>query len=143
MKKNAVRLHHDTLRNCVFTIQQQSRIYPSPYPCPECHRTHIFKTFHLNLNAHGDVCVSEEIYQMLRDAGIDEQLTATKEVTPAPTFIDMGAIGGEQSLPSFTVFSREEGPISVPGLIAINAIEPPSGMFRREPDGTWTDLAKP
>lgn len=119
MGVRSVRLHHPTLRNCVFTLEQQSRIYPTPYPCPRCNKTHIFKTYHLNLNEHGDVCISEQIYQMFKDEGVLEELTATREVTPAPTtltmgFIDQkGAVGVSEPNP-FVVISREKGPVNIP-----------------------------
>jgi hypothetical protein len=104
---------------------------------------HIFKTFHLNLNEHGNVVVHEQIYELFKSEGILEELNATQETTPAPTFLHMGAINAQTgSTLAATVFSREEGAIAVPGFRVVNEIEPPSGMFRREPDGTWTDLQK-
>lgn len=141
--KRSVRIHHPTLRNCVFTIEQQSRVYPEPFPCPTCHAYHTFKTFHLNLNGNGDVCVSTEVYQLFKDEGILEDLTATKQVVPAPTRIQMGGMGESMIDNSpFIIISRENGPVNIPGILQIplNSVPPPTERFRREEDGTWTDL---
>lgn len=110
MKQRAVRIHHPTLRNCTFTVMQPSVIYPVPFDCPMCGITHIYKTFHLQLNQHGDVCVHNDIYELFKREGILEDLTATKEVTPAPTVLFQGG-----SVRSPIVISREEGAITLPG----------------------------
>lgn len=104
----AVRIHHPSLRNCVFTLTQPSRPYPSPYPCPMCNQTHIYKTFHLNLDEHGDVCVAPEIYEMFKNEGILEDLVGTKEVTPAPTILHM-----DNTHQPGIIISREGGPVRI------------------------------
>ena len=106
MGVKSVRVHHPTLRNCIFTLTQPSRPYPSPYPCPMCEQTHTYKTFHLNLDEHGNVCVTQEIYELFKSEGILEDLRAIKSVTPAPTIIDMN----NTATPSI-VISREGGPV--------------------------------
>ncbi len=87
----AVRLHHPTLRNCVLIVLDESVVYPVPFECWVCKQTHIFKAFHLVLNEHGDVCVTPEIYERFRLNGIAPELDATKEVTPTPTVLALGA----------------------------------------------------
>jgi hypothetical protein len=106
-----VRLHHPTLRNCTFTIEQQDVIYPTPFECPMCQRQHIFKTFHLQLNEHGDVCVHPDIYELFKAKGIVGELSATKEVTPAPTVLYPD---GDPTSP--IIVSREFGNIRLPGM---------------------------
>lgn len=135
----AVKLRHPTLRNATYTVQQQSRIYPSPYPCNDCGRTHIFKTYHLRLNQHGEVTVSEEIYEMFKAEGMLPPLEAAKETTPAPTSLNMGVAGGPFQIANPVVYSREEGLIAVPvtPYTIWNAVLPPAETHRRAPDGTW------
>jgi hypothetical protein len=152
-----VKLHHPTLKNCVFTLEQQNVIYPKPFDCPTCGTTHIFKTFHLNLNEHGDVTVHEQIYELFKSEGIVAELNAKTEVTPRPTFLGMGSIGivkdpngntdvaqvqGMQA--PYNVVSREHGHLIAPmrPMLIRNAVLPPVGRFKRNPDGTWTDLDK-
>lgn len=114
----AVRLHHPTLRNCVFTVEQVSRPYPVPFECPLCSSsrgvvTHIYKTFHLNLNQHGNVCVTPEIYDVFKSEGLLVDVLAMKEVRPAPTVLHVGAgplVGGEP-----IVVSQEMGLVRHPG----------------------------
>lgn len=162
-----VRLHHPGLRNCIFTVAQLSKPYPVPFDCPMCGVTHIYKTFHLNLNENGDVCVDQQIYDLFLREGIIAELKATKEVTPAPTklafpninntggVLEIGKQNGAPARPQQPVYqppivySREQGLVKLPGMNGhhameseFNAVQPPSDRFRREPDGTWTDLEK-
>jgi hypothetical protein len=73
-----------------------------------CNQSHVYKTFHLNLDEHGNVCVTTEIYEMFKAEGILEDLTATKEVTPAPTTIHIN----QTAQPSI-IISREGGPVRI------------------------------
>lgn len=106
----AVRLHHPTLRNTVFTVERQDVIYPHPYPCPGCKELHIFKTFHLNLNENGNVTVTPEIYDLFKAQGIDKAFSVVNEATPAPTILRMD----DEWQPDFIV-SREHGIIRMEG----------------------------
>jgi hypothetical protein len=155
--QRGVKLHHPSLKNCVFTLEQQNVIYPRPFDCPTCGTTHIFKTFHLNLNENGDVTVHEQIYELFKSEGIVAELNAKTEVTPRPTFLGMGSIGivkdangatdyaqvqAQQAPPN--IVSREHGYLIPPRrpMLILNAVLPPAGRFARNPDGTWTDLDK-
>jgi hypothetical protein len=88
-KHKAVNIHHPTLRNCIFTLTRPSKPYPVPFACPMCNTTHIYKTYHLNLNQHGNVTVSQQTYDTWLREGLVDSLKATKEVMPLPTVIGM------------------------------------------------------
>jgi hypothetical protein len=87
-----VRLYHPSLRNCEFTLEQQSRIYPVPHECPKCSKNHIFKTFHLTLNEHGYATVHEGIYDLFVKENMLGELRAMREVTPRPVIIGLPQI---------------------------------------------------
>ncbi len=96
-----VRLHHPELRNCTFTIIHFGRPLTHEMLCPVCKLLHTHKTYHLALDALGDVVVSEVIYARLKDADLGE-LIATKEIAkPEPLRVDLGAA------PPTNVVSRE------------------------------------
>lgn len=62
-----IRLHHPTLRNATLAIEV-ARGYFTPFDCPTCKRTHLFKTVHLRLDGNGDVIVSHVAWERdLRD----------------------------------------------------------------------------
>jgi hypothetical protein len=90
-KQRGVRLHHPSKRSCTWLVTEPRR-YPDPFPCPRCRVFHTYKTHHLDLNEHGDVCVSQELYDMFKAAGILDVLKATKEVTPRPNFLGLPEI---------------------------------------------------
>lgn len=140
MRRRAVRIHHPELRNCVFTLTQPAVRYPDPFPCPLCQVVHIYKTFHLHLDAHGNTVVDEQIYELFRTNGIVEDLQATKEVIPRPFAIGLGPLGGFAAQPP-DVISREDGLVKRGGIATIvNAITPPLDRFRRMPDGSWEEI---
>src|SRR3990167_5064354 len=70
-----VRIQHPTERSRTFTIVDSSRPYRSPLLCVAeivvdgelrpCARTHVFKTYHLNLDGAGATIVSETIWQRM------------------------------------------------------------------------------
>jgi hypothetical protein len=108
-----VRLHHPTLRNCVYTITNYAVPLVAPMFCAQCSggpegaslRTviHTYKTIHLNIDAVGDVVVHEGIYDLMQRNGLLEELNATREVTPEPMRIGMGEF--QQVL----TYDREKG----------------------------------
>jgi len=130
MKRRAVQLHHPTLRSCIFTmIDAGIRYGPDGWLCPMCGFLHEFKTFHLNLDANGDVTVSEPIYLMFKERGLMGELKAVREVIPRPhtiavPFSDFSVqlLHGEndhkdQSTPVIQppiVISREDGMVKGP-----------------------------
>ncbi len=65
---------------------------PVPYICRGCNQTHIYKTFHLNLNEHGEVAVHPDIYELFKVNGIVGELKAMKEVMPRPSAIGVGLL---------------------------------------------------
>lgn len=117
MRVKAVRIHHPTLRNCIFTIEMPDIIYKVPDDCGLCGKQHIFKTYHFNLNANGDVTVAPELYERFKEVGLIKEMKAMKEVTPRPSAIGMSTIdqsGGiiptsAPPLPRNDVISREHG----------------------------------
>ncbi len=91
-KQKAVRLRHPTRRNSVWLVVLPSIRYPVPYTCRGCNQAHIFKTFHLNLNEHGEVAVHPDIYELFKQNGIVGELRAMKEVMPRPTAVGTGLL---------------------------------------------------
>lgn len=66
-----VRIQHPLARNARFTITENDRPYPLPYPCtpPEyggCGSTHLFKTHHLNIDETGACIVGDGLYPRIR-----------------------------------------------------------------------------
>jgi hypothetical protein len=166
-EQKAVRLRHPSKRNCIWTFTQPAVRYPTPHMCHMCNQIHIFKTFHLNLNEHGEVAVHPDIYELMKANGIVGELHAMKEVMPRPHAlhtsslhyvgdpmpskmndnIDLWAVGDKTYVPPDAwqppaVFSREYGMVKAPGLTRANLEQPPKETHRLEPDGTWTYLPK-
>lgn len=106
-----VRLHHPSYRNCMLSIEEPARIYPTPYDCPACKKQHIFKTHHIMLDENGNAVVHEGIYDLLKRQGLLLDLKATREVTPRPQIVDHG-----KHIAPEAVFSLETGPVNLPGM---------------------------
>lgn len=123
MSYRAVRMHHPTLRDCEFTVENQARLYPTPYACPKCRVFHIFKTIHFALDVNGDVTVSEELYSKFKEAGFVETMTAVKEVIPRPF-----AVGLPMMDYAARIMTPEQDPVPQPptvvsqehGLVKVN-----------------------
>lgn len=62
-----IRLHHEKLTAPSVVAVECARGYPQPYACPLCGTTHLHKTVHLTLDGHGDVIVSEGVWEDLKD----------------------------------------------------------------------------
>jgi hypothetical protein len=100
-----VRLHHPSLRRCVFTITNYAVRLVQPMFCAQCsgglegsaprNVIHEFKTIHLNIDAVGDVVVAEGIYEMMKRNGLVGELKATKAI-PHPEPMRIGVGGFEQ-----------------------------------------------
>jgi len=165
MRRRGVKIHHPYLRGVIFTVSNPLKPYRQPYPCPQCGVTHLVKTYHFNLDSNGDVTVSEEVYQYLRDNGVacsrGDDLVAVRPSIPRPFAVAMPTIDARPVLiptgegapvevfrpqrPVWQppdVISREEGLVKVGGLPRLNSVLPPQDRFRREPDGSWTDLER-
>jgi len=85
-----VRIQHPTRRDCTFTLVDSSRPYRTPWACPPppagCASTHLFKTYHLRLDATGATIVSVEIVERLnRIAG--QPFAIANEVKAPPAQI--------------------------------------------------------
>jgi len=75
-----VRLHHSTLRNVTYTITNYAVPLKAPMFCWSCSGgaegasprvvIHEYKTYHLDIDAAGDVVVSEELVEMMRRTGL-------------------------------------------------------------------------
>ena len=120
-----VRLHHPTLRGCVFTITNYAVRLVAPMFCAQCSGgpeqgtwqpaerswlmpprsvIHEFKTIHLNIDPVGDVVVHEGIYDLMKRNGLLEELKATREIgKPEPMRVGMGEF--QQVL----TYDREKG----------------------------------
>jgi hypothetical protein len=129
-KHKSVRIHHPTLRSCIFTLTRTSKPYPVPFACPMCNTIHTHKTYHLNLDQHGNVHVAPETYETWKREGLVENLKAVKEVMPLPTVLHMptldysavGLLGPDDARGALhepvyqppIVISREEGMVKGP-----------------------------
>jgi predicted RNA-binding Zn-ribbon protein involved in translation (DUF1610 family) len=134
MKRRAVRIHHPTLRNCIFTVAEPARTYETPFPCPMCGISHVYKTHHLVLDANGDTVVSQEILQLFEEGGVVKQAKATKEVIPRPVVIGLPLLdesaqvahpqngyaprqGSATPWQPPDVISQEQGPVKLNGVV--------------------------
>jgi hypothetical protein len=128
-KHKSVRIHHPTLRNCIFTLQR-GKPYQKPWFCPMCNQNHVYKTYHLNLDQHGNVHVATETYETWKREGIVGELKAVKEVMPLPTVLGLPMLDYSavpvHGVSEYTrihepvyqppiVLSREEGMVKGPG----------------------------
>lgn len=99
-----VKLHHPDLRNCTYTLIHDGRALRQPMACYVCGITHHHKTYHLGLDAGGNVVVSEEVFKNLEEAGLDELQAKSELKKPPAQRLDMG----DTQKP--LVVSREHGP---------------------------------
>lgn len=114
MKKRAVRIHHPTLKNCVYTMVAYSIRYQIPHDCPMCNVGHIFKTYHLLLNENGDVTVAMEIYENWKKEGLLNEMKGVKEVVPRPWVLRLDPLDGPNGPQPPVVVSREDGLVKAP-----------------------------
>lgn len=98
-----IRIQHPSLRNCTYTLVHQGRPLRAPIVCRVCGLVHHHKTYHLALDALGEVTVSETVYERLKEAGLDELKAKGKDPKPEPQRIVMN--GAAPTL----VVSRESG----------------------------------
>jgi hypothetical protein len=111
-----VRLHHSELRNVTYTITNYAVPLKAPMFCWSCSGglegasprvvIHDHKTFHLNINAAGDVVVAEELVEMMHRTGLLKEagLAAVNGIVkPEMQVVQHGTMS-----PSLTV-DRENG----------------------------------
>lgn len=98
-----VRLRHPSLRNCTYTLIHPGRPLRFPTQCWVCKAVHYDKTYHLALDALGEVVVSEVVYQRLQEAGLDELQAVSEVAQPEPLIVAM-----DGTAPPLVV-SRENG----------------------------------
>lgn len=103
---SGIKLHHPDLRNCTYTLIHEGRPLKAPVECWVCGMTHTHKTYHLVLDAGGDVTVSEGVFKHLEDAGLEELQTKSEVKKPEPIVLDLG----DTQRP--LVVSREHGPLN-------------------------------
>ena len=86
---SGIRLHHPSLRSCTYTLIHEGRPMHTPVSCGVCGMRHHHKTYHLGLDAIGDVVVSETVYERIKEAGLDELKVMTEVKKPDPMRVDM------------------------------------------------------
>jgi hypothetical protein len=101
-----IKLHHPELRNCTYTLIHEGRPLEHPTKCMVCRVTHRHKTYHLGLDKHGDVTVSEQVFERLKEAGLDELEPKGEIAKPPPQTVGLAESPLEQEL---VVISREHG----------------------------------
>jgi hypothetical protein len=62
----SVRLRHPSLQDVNFNVVHYRR-YRAPFYCANCREIHTLKTYHLRLDSHGEVVVSDVIYERLAE----------------------------------------------------------------------------
>lgn len=94
-----VRLHHHELRSCTFTVTNYAIPLVAPMFCWSCSGgpegaaprvvVHTHKTYHLQIDAAGDVIVAEELAQKLTDWGLFREagLHAMATVSSPPALV--------------------------------------------------------
>lgn len=88
-----VRIRHASLRNCVTTVVHP-RPYLAPLLCGACKRTHLTKTYHLDVDDDGCSIVSQLVLHRLKEAGAigPEGFEIENEVKDPPTIrLNLGA----------------------------------------------------
>jgi hypothetical protein len=87
--RGGIRLRHPSLRSAVFTVIHHRR-YTVPFACPACGTLHERKTYHLELDSNGEVVVSREIHERLRELRALPLVTVGPELNPQPITIQIG-----------------------------------------------------
>lgn len=79
-----LRIKHATVINRTLTIVDQSRPYSLPFECPTCHLTHIFKTYHVDVDGEGAAIVSLEVWERIQQLA-NHGFSLTNEVQKPPS----------------------------------------------------------
>jgi hypothetical protein len=61
-----IRIKHRSVINRVLTIVDGSRPYSAVFECSLCHRSHEFKTYHIDLDGEGAAIVSPEVWSYVQ-----------------------------------------------------------------------------
>jgi hypothetical protein len=88
-ERMSVRLRHSTYRNVNFTVIHHRR-YTVPMLCPVCGELHVFKTYHLRLDAQGETVVSDVIWERLAELEKLPLRKVGKEAHPQPQSLTVG-----------------------------------------------------
>lgn len=80
----SVRLRHAQFTDVNFVVVDVARPYFEPYDCPSCKMTHTHKAYHLRLDSHGEVTVSDEIYDRLAEIPGLPLTKVSKDRNPKP-----------------------------------------------------------
>lgn len=78
-----LRIKHDKIINRTLTIVDKSRPYTSAFECPVCHLTHIFKTYHVEVDGEGAAIVSLEVWERIQSLE-NHGFSLTNEVAKPP-----------------------------------------------------------
>jgi hypothetical protein len=79
-----VRIRHATEKSCTYILVDASQPYHTPFNCPACFTTHLFKTYHLTLDDTGACLVSPEIVERLKKLGPATGFSIESEVKKPP-----------------------------------------------------------
>lgn len=61
-----IRIRHREVTNRRLTIVDKQRPYTKPLLCPACGITHVFKTYHIDLDDVGAAIVSIEVWEKVQ-----------------------------------------------------------------------------
>jgi hypothetical protein len=62
---SGLRIRHAEVTNRILTIVDRSRPYTVPLACDVCGVTHLWKTYHIELDDEGSAIVSPEAWAMI------------------------------------------------------------------------------
>ena len=88
-----VRLGHSGLRNTTLVLFHPVKKYKNgPYLCPKCGTSHVYKSYHLDLDDQGTVIVSVGVFNALRELGLPGLTILNEVAKPPPQHLAVGGV---------------------------------------------------
>ena len=81
------RIRHREVTNRILTIVDPVQPYTLPYACPTCHLTHVFKTYHVELDDEGSAIVSLEVWSHIQRIPAHGLQLMNEVVKPPPNVL--------------------------------------------------------
>jgi len=91
---SGLRIRHVEVTNRVLTIVDRSRPYTVPFLCAACGVTHVWKTYHVELDDVGTAIVSHEVWAMIERIPAHGFLLENEVLRPPPQTIGLGSRRG-------------------------------------------------
>ena len=138
-----IRLHHPTLRSCVYVVEDYLTPYTVPYLCGTCKETHQNKALHISLDPEGYTILAEPVYERLRRCGMAGMVVDNEVANPPPTTLGAeAAVLSEEQAASIAIQHRtmRAEPVYVPlngKAIAFSVDDAGIAILPRD---TWLEL---